>query len=612
MVHQVPADGTSDTASDATLDTLGLNADRTAQWLADNPAPAGPIPRRETLPTDPDLAAALEREGLADWSAPNGTGGATIDLGQARLGIITGTTSALAEAYPGVTPTITDRGHGAILMDMGGSEAFWSVAVPEDLVGLANGATRKFPTVTAALAEGITVTAGGDYTHGVGAGTEVATVYRPGLGARRLSSSALSLRDAAIAALDAAAPDACLDVIARLKASAPVAEHIAEDRRKRREDAEVAADREQHSALDDDQDDGGRVDLLSFITNGVKRERPSVYPVTGGRCLFYAGKTHTVFGPGGTGKSTLGQAACLATLRANPDARVLYLDYEDNRDGVGPRLVSMGMTPEENARLDYREFPSRARVQRLAKTQRYDLVVLDGVEGATAAHNVGMNDYKTWHDSVILPLATEAGAAVVLLDHPGHKADRPIGSVFKINALTGAAYRLDNQGRLYLAGTDGKAKDRPAGLNDLTGPGDLLARVDLTEDGDDREVTVTLHDDMNAKDAKDAAEDVPTAPLDVWMADTGTELARGEVVAVAISLAGKRCSRKAVPDLIRDIGPMAYRSARKKAWETEAVNAAKSAGWIVKQSEGSHAWVPGTLSDAAAEAVTALSEDAEK
>lgn len=565
-------------------------------------------------PMDADLAAALMSAELEFTSDHNG--GATVNLGRNLAAAVVGPTDRLADLFPDVPPTMTDRNQSVVIVSLPDCDAVATdVMVPDDQ----GDADIEQVHVIAHLAEGVTVITGDGNNITVPAGTVMGPVYdgdddRPAVAA---------MCETLTAALTAALPGARnvavtrVETARRARENSHLPEHIRADRDAERKQAEVAADRaartgettttvtaEGRALL------AGELDLSAVLRGGVKRERPTVYPVSGDRFLFYAGKTHTVFGPGGTGKSTLGQAACMAVLKHDPTAEVLYLDYEDTGQGVGVRLVAMGLTAEDAARFHYLPSPSQVTLETL-RSGNYALVVLDGVEGALSAHGAGMNDYKRWHDSVVLPLAAETGAAVVLLDHPAHGTDRPIGSVFKINALTGAAYRLDNRGRLFLAGTDGKAKDRPRGLDDLTGPGDLLARVDLAEDGDDMAVTVTMYPDMDATD-RTAAEDAPGGRLDKWLAETGAELSRGEVVAVVIALEDKRVAPDKVPGLVRKYAPNGYKAGRKKAWETEAVNAARDAGYIVHPSaRATKTWVTGTLSAPAAAAVAALSEDPE-
>jgi hypothetical protein len=566
----------------------------------------------------PELAAALNREGLEDCYTPDGNGGAVIDMGTARMCVVSGPVDELAALFPDMPPTHTDRGHGAVLLDMMDSELYWPISVPDG-----DNERHIHPHVSAQLSPSVWAVAGGALKHIIPADAVVGTIYAE-VGNRRLTPAVREFQATVHDALLDALPDARTAALTRVETdrrareNARLPEHILADRRAERERAEVERDRAaRHSdAAPNLTPDGralltGEVSILDVIRGGVKRERPSVYPVAGGRHLFYAGKTHTVFGPGGTGKSTLAQAACMAVLNSDPAAHVLYIDYEDTAGGVGIRLAAMGMTETEADRFHYLPAPSRSVVAGL-QTGEFALVIVDGVEGALSAHGAGMNDYKGWHDSVVLPIATETGAAVVLLDHPGHNGERPIGSVFKVNALTGAAYRLDAKGRLYLAGTDGKAKDRPRGLDDLTGPGDLLARVALTETGDDMTVTVTMYPDM-PDDDRDRAEGAPGGLLDTWMTETGAELSRGEVVAVVIALEGGRVTAGKVPGLVRKYAPTAYRGARKGAWETEAVNAAAGAGFIVHPStRATKSWVIGTLSEGAAAAVSTLSESTEE
>lgn len=595
---------------------------------------AGPAKRpalravRGPRPIDPAIITALNRE-YPGWEesdpdpifAPDGNGGATM-ASHACLWAVTGPAEVLAEHYPDVPVTFTERGHAVILMIRDAMMWADQMVVPEHLRKFVAGNSTHNVPVTAELHDGITVVS--NTAVPILAGTVVGTIH-VNIARNRMTPAVRALQEEASAALEAAAPAARTAELRRLEMKheaeqnrykGPIPEHILEARRKDREAEDVARDREERAArrLQDAAtvtDDGrtllaGEADLAAIIAGGMKREYPGVFRVANNRHLFYAGKTHSLHAPGGTGKSTLAQAACLSILTEDPDAEVAYLDYEDSPLGVGVRLNALGMTPDLMPRFHYFQFPNEETITALRANKRLALVVIDGLEGALSAFRVPMNGYKEWHDSTALPLATRTGAAVLMLDHPGHGGNRPIGSVFKINAVSGAAYRLDAAGHLYLAGTDGKGKDRPRGLEPVTGPRDLLGQVNLITAGDDdMSLTVTLYPDMT-EDTRDTA---PTAPLDAWTADTGMTLSRGEVVAVVVALDGGRVAASKVPELVRGLGPLAYKAARKSAWASEAVNAAARSGYIVHPTERATTWVAGSLSEAAAAAVEALTED---
>lgn len=602
------------------------------EWLRESKHEAAEYAARLRREVDPAIITALDHQ-CPDWDGriyadqfrhtALGNGGLRFNLATHWIAV-SGRPEVLAEHYPDVPVTFTSCGVGCIVMsDITDLGMALSVEVPEHLRKYVKGEFDVTAAVNVELHDGVWANAG--TTIDLDAGTVVGTLHHRTWDLEDTPPAVRALQEEASAALEAAAPAARTAELRRLEMKheaeqnrykGPIPEHILEARRKDREAEDVARDREERAArrLQDAAtvtDDGrtllaGEADLAAIIAGGMKREYPGVFRVANNRHLFYAGKTHSLHAPGGTGKSTLAQAACLSILTEDPDAEVAYLDYEDSPLGVGVRLNALGMTPDLMPRFHYFQFPNEETLTALRANKRLALVVIDGLEGALSAFRVHPTGYKEWHDSTALPLATRTGAAVLMLDHPGHSGNRPIGSVFKINAVSGAAYRLDAAGRLYLAGTDGKGKDRPRGLEPVTGPRDLLGQVDLITAGDDdMSLTVTLYPDMT-EDARDTA---PTAPLDAWTADTGMTLSRGEVVAVVVALDGGRVAASKVPELVRGLGPLAYKAARKSAWASEAVNAAARSGYIVHPTERATTWVAGSLSEAAAAAVEALTED---
>lgn len=90
------------------------------------------------------------------------------------------------------------------------------------------------------------------------------------------------------------------------------------------------------------------VDVEAVLASGLNRLEPTQLPREDGLCLLYPGKTHSLAGESGSGKSWLAQYAAMLAL--NDGERVLYLDYESDAASVVARLLALGAMPECIAR----------------------------------------------------------------------------------------------------------------------------------------------------------------------------------------------------------------------------------------------------------------------
>lgn len=200
---------------------------------------------------------------------------------------------------------------------------------------------------------------------------------------------------------------------------------------------------------------------------------------TDGRGLFYAGKTHSIYGDPGSGKSLVAQYVCAQVLLEGGLA--LYVDYEDTALGVVSRFRSLGVPDDViKSGLTYIRpktaltGPAEASFHALL-AKPFKFAVVDGV--TTSIRLEGLDnfldsDVDLWHDRILKTTAEATGAAVLSVDHVVKNAENrgrhPYGSQRKLGSLTGAAYSfyahpLPSRGKIG-KGTLYCTKDRPAGV----------------------------------------------------------------------------------------------------------------------------------------------------
>lgn len=231
------------------------------------------------------------------------------------------------------------------------------------------------------------------------------------------------------------------------------------------------------------------VPLRSFRDH--KPERPTLVTPMGAKAgLFYPGRSHTVFGESGTGKSWLALLAAASALRDG--SAVAWVDMEEHPALFVHRLrMVAGMVGADlDGWLDLVRFidsPStRATpevIDRLADGTA--VFVIDGVSHWCRLHGIDIDsatDVSTLTRQ--LRYAARLGPAVITVDHspkpvPGAKAGPrfPLGSQEKLAGLTGSAYRVhlrDPDTPPFTASSGGLVfltltKDRPGGVPTPTG-----------------------------------------------------------------------------------------------------------------------------------------------
>ena len=141
--------------------------------------------------------------------------------------------------------------------------------------------------------------------------------------------------------------------------------------------------------------------------------------------LLYAGGLHSIAGPPDCGKTTIALWWMLQHVRAGQT--VMFLDEEGGAELVAEKLIALGATPEEVARIRYYPFPARA-------WNAYDVIVLrellDDIKpgivlwdsSAAFLSRAGLDensagDVTRFWSQVLTPIAREHGAAVLVIDH---------------------------------------------------------------------------------------------------------------------------------------------------------------------------------------------------
>lgn len=141
--------------------------------------------------------------------------------------------------------------------------------------------------------------------------------------------------------------------------------------------------------------------------------------------LLYAGGIHVVAGEPDGGKTTLCLWQALGLLRAG--RTVLMLDEEGGAEMTAEKLIALGATDDDAARLHYCPFPARtwtaADIAGLGHTMshvRPDLVLADSAAAFLARAGLDENsaaDVTRFWQNVLVPLGREHGAAVLVIDH---------------------------------------------------------------------------------------------------------------------------------------------------------------------------------------------------
>lgn len=225
------------------------------------------------------------------------------------------------------------------------------------------------------------------------------------------------------------------------------------------------------------------VDLESILDGSFVPLMPTMFTRQDGVSLLYPGLTHSFFGESESGKSLILQLECINLLRQGAD--VLYLDFEDQPQGVVGRFIEFGcdrqlirnhltyVRPDEKFNEESEEWQGLL-------NRKFALAVIDGVTEAMGLTGHEMNDNSDVAEFFrLLPtsLASRTGAAVVMIDHVTKSAESrsrgAIGGQHKLSAISGASFLVEpdmplgrgKRGVVVLR----LAKDRPGWLRDRCG-----------------------------------------------------------------------------------------------------------------------------------------------
>ena len=290
-------------------------------------------------------------------------------------------------------------------------------------------------------------------------------------------------------------------------------------------------------------------DLNPYLNGTIRRPETSVGACRGdGLRFFYPGLEHAVIGQTEGGKTWFLLASAASELLAGN--RVVYVHFEESDPGsTVARLAGQFKVPRQRLLDDFLffgpEHPVPAgRIDELCTERVPTLVVLDGQNEAMALHAQKINDpdgAAAFRRRLVKPW-TRLGAAVAAADHVvkdpnANGQGYALGSVHKLNGLSGAGFLVENR-EAFGEGMKGNSgiyvvKDRPGVLRKAGKATNVprkfhLAEMVIDDTGD--EWTFTLHaprpDEAPDSEFEIAREDRKRRQLD----DEVFEVAAGLIV----------------------------------------------------------------------------------
>ena len=198
---------------------------------------------------------------------------------------------------------------------------------------------------------------------------------------------------------------------------------------------------------------------INVMANGwmdeIEDMVPTLIPVSNSVPFLYAGESHAISGPGGSGKSWLA-AYCLLVM-AKQRKPVVFLDYESNMQVLKARLLALGASIEDAAYIYYWRIDVGVGKNTTAGREWLEwldaratdtpiaLVVIDSVARGMSAAGLDDNDngqFRAWNDAVIVPLE-QRGITSLRIDHTGYGSEtRSRGASSKLQATGGADFSL--------------------------------------------------------------------------------------------------------------------------------------------------------------------------
>ncbi len=294
---------------------------------------------------------------------------------------------------------------------------------------------------------------------------------------------------------------------------------------------------------------------------------PALLQRDDGATVIYAGKTSSLHGPPGVGKSFL--ALRTAQEAMGNGGRVVWLDFEDSPKTLARRANRIGargvadkeaflflQSPNPKDDQDGR-FLDEARRWLVEGTSspEYCLVTLDSAEAAGAASDGG--DIAGWWTDHVRPWEM-LGVTVLVLDHVAKRREGrprgPIGSTHKLSRVTGAGLFID--GTPWNKTVSGTVKLR----NDKDRPGELPAplgrwvadvRGSYDHDGNFLlEITAPAEEEEDTDEGRDS----PRAAIIAALTEAGPEGIKGKGMLASVASITRPTLDKALPDLLWENG----------------------------------------------------------
>lgn len=193
-----------------------------------------------------------------------------------------------------------------------------------------------------------------------------------------------------------------------------------------------------------------------------------------GEFVYYKGKSHCIVGKGGGGKTWFVLSSLLKVLSDDPQAVVMYVDYEDTIETCLKRLRQLGCTRDLASRFAYFRvtgslmgFNKTAKAYRAFDEAYSPVIAIDSISKSMSAADFDENsngDFNKW-DTAVVEWATLRGCTVICIDHVGHKGGVGRGASTKVDRVTGASFRFETTAA-WVRGSSGSfqlvtLKDRP-------------------------------------------------------------------------------------------------------------------------------------------------------
>jgi len=253
-----------------------------------------------------------------------------------------------------------------------------------------------------------------------------------------------------------------------------------------------------------------RFEARAYAETQPPRPTPELLARSDGMALLYRGHVNEIHGVPEAGKGFIVAVAVAEELDAG--RRVLYLDFDQDPEGVVERVLAAGAAPDSLDLLDLhpideplpitiqgniRYLTDDAEDVLVSLTDSASLVVLDGVNAGLSMHGMSAKDERDYADFTRLFAFRfkREGATVILIDHVTKSAEGrgvfAFGTIHKSAVLDGASYAVQvidqpspgRVGRLSLE----VAKDRRGGVRATavrTANKDIAAEIVIDDTGE--------------------------------------------------------------------------------------------------------------------------------